>query len=160
MFKGALENSETDYPTWWGYCRALLTKYHLYERLPFREWDKITWPIENCAIGPKVALAQMAYFDVRDLDRPIGYKENLVSLWQAARFWREGSAGVTLDVGADRADRINRPIAELRADDISIHPTLREWERLWAHLGPPGRFDSFLHRQKFEPLRRAAGRTP
>ena len=51
--------------------------------------------------------------------RPIGYRANLVSLRQAARFWREGPAGFAPDLGTDKFERINRLILGLRTDDIA-----------------------------------------
>ena len=49
---------------------VILTKYRLYEYIPFREWVKMTGALERIALSFPLALAQLGHDGIINLCRP------------------------------------------------------------------------------------------
>ena len=69
----------------------IITKYHLYEVIPFGGRAKIIWELEERNIYTPLDLAELSKEEAKTLESALDSKGNGMLLWQTALCWNENN---------------------------------------------------------------------
>ena len=85
LSKETFWNPEIIFPESWEIWRAMITKYHLCEILPFAGWVEITHHLSKSQIFTPLDLAQVHHSEALALDTSLNLDGNLSILRQSAK---------------------------------------------------------------------------
>ena len=144
LFKETFWNPGIIFPESWEIWRALITKYRLYEILPFSGWVDITHILRSLQITTPIELTELKFTNTLGMDSNKSLDGNLVILWQASKCWREEDPISSQTLSRKREENVQKLIKLLRVDSVEECQLFKQWDALRQQLGLPPNFDKLL----------------
>ena len=155
LIKTAYFDQSGTFPPKWELWREIIAKYHLYEVVPFGDWAKIIWKLEDHKIYNPLDLAELSKEEAKTLESVLDSKGNSILLWQTVLCWNENNP---TKKGMFRA-KVHKDVYELvhslRFDHISETPTFKAWLLLRNELGLPASYEDAMPRERIRALARS-----
>ena len=157
LFKESFWNPEVIFPESWEIWRAMITKFQLYELLPFNKWVEAIDQLRASTINNPIDLAQLKFTEALALDNSWSFEGNLVILWQASKCWQEENPLVSSDFSRKREIQVEKMIKLLRVDSVEECELFKQWDVLRQQLELPPDFNKLLPLTRNRLLLRANG---
>ena len=152
IFHSAYFDQSEVFPVKWEIWRDLVTRYHLFEVIPFASWAKLLFKIESLKIDNPLDLGELNFQEVVSIDDSQGAKGNIILLWQSCLCWKEKNPKGSSKVRERMDEDVNKMIMTLRKDNLSETRYFKEWLRLRRIIGLDDSYNDFLPNARVRAL--------
>ena len=132
------------FPPGWEVWRGLITRFHLWEIIPFAAWTKIVTAPSTRHIRSPIELTTLTFTEAFALDYDCRRDGNLVLLWQSALCFRDEGHIRPRSTASGRELRISELVMQHRVDSVEKTHIHSEWDDLRRKLLLPPDFDTKL----------------
>ena len=155
IFNSAYYDQTEIFPAKWEIWKDLITRYHLFEIVPFASWAKLLFRVESLRINTPLDLGELSQTEALTIDTAQEAKGNIILLWQACLCWKENNPKGSSDIRDRLSEDVHKMLLSLRVDNLCETKYFKEWIRLREVIGLDESYNDLMPNARVRALANA-----